>query len=299
MTTQAHDRVAEMRLRGCDGGLIQKHRAMITSLHRPRRFFVAALMAAIILVAWSFGLDAVSVFWASVMDFWQTRLGIEGQVSMVSYRLGDWVRFSVPYLYFQSGIPSNDLWWGGTIATALLILGSMLLPHRLLPISFVMRILAFFQGCAQVFFVTWPYEFPYRGGGYIHGTMIACLMLISLVPILLGFTYFLFDFKLYRKIGLALLTMGHLTVMVPLQYVLHAWLLSHLSLLFLPLLFFVFGLPLNTLIVIAFYSWGFSWKDHLRAGDRPPPAPLRNDETLPNRGPRPVSPDDGGKGKAA
>ncbi|MBU8871447.1 MAG: hypothetical protein KOO60_11335 [Gemmatimonadales bacterium] len=265
--------VSEQRFRGCDGGLIQKHRSMITSLHQPRRFFLAALTAAFILIVWSLSLDAVATFWASVMNFWQTRLGIEGQVSIIHYGMGDYIRFSVPYLYFHAGIPSNDLWWGGTILTALLILASVLLPHRFLPVSFMLRIVAFFQGCAQVFFVTWPYEFPYRGGGYVHGTMIACLMLISLVPVLLGFTYFLFDFKLYRKIGLALLTMCHLIVMVPLQYVLHAYLLSHLSLLFLPLLFFVFGLPLNTLVLIAFYSWGFSWKDHLREDDRPQATP--------------------------
>ena len=269
----AGEHLSDQRFRGCDGGLIQKHRSMITSLHQPRRFFLAALTAAFILIVWSMSLDAVAVFWASVMDFWQARLGIEGQVSLIHYGLGDSIRFSVPYLYFHAGIPSNDLWWGGTILTALLVLVSLLLPHRLLPISFMLRILAFFQGCAQVFFVTWPYEFPYRGGGYIHGTMIACFMLISLVPVLLGFTYFLFDFKLYRKIGLALLTMCHLIVMVPLQYVLHAYLLSHLSLLFLPVLFFMFGLPLNTLILIAFYSWGFSWKDYLRDDDRPQAAP--------------------------
>jgi hypothetical protein len=294
MATSTHDQVSDLRFRGCDGGLIQKHRSMITSLHQPRRFFVAAVISAVILIVWSLGLDAVSVFWASIMDFWQTRLGLEGQVSMIHYRMGDSIRFSVPYLYFHAGIPSNDLWWAGTILTALLILASMLLPHKLLPISFMLRIVAFFQGCAQVFFVTWPYEFPYRGSGYIHGTMIACLMLISLVPVLLGFTYFLFDFKLHRKVGLAVLTMCHMVVMVPMQYVLHAYLLHNFSLLFLPLLFFVFGLPLNTLIVIAFYSWGFSWKDHLRTDDRMPAAPVPTDEpsepapTEPPLGPVPV-----------
>lgn len=293
MATTRPDQLTDLRFRGCDGGMIQKHRSMITSLHQPRRFFIASLIAAFILIVWSLGLDAVSVFWASVMDFWQTRLGIEGQVSMIHYRLGGLIRFSVPYLYFHAGIPSNDLWWGGTILTALLILVSMLLPHRLLPIAFTMRILAFFQGCAQVFFVTWPYEFPYRGGGYIHGTMIACLMLISLVPVLLGFTYFLFDFKLHRKLGLAVLTMCHLVVMVPLQYVLHAYLLSQFSLLFLPLLFFVFGLPLNTLIVIAFYSWGFSWKDHLRADDRLPAAPRTPNRPAPTRPPIAPVPNEG------
>lgn len=274
MAPTASYSIDDLRHRGVRGGLIQKHRSMITSVHQPRRFFFAALIAALLLVAWALSLDAVAVFWAEVMDFWQARLGIDGQVSILHYHLGEHIRFSMPYLYFHSGIPSNDLWWAGTIFTALLVLASMLLPHRLLPLSFTLRILSFFQGCAQIFFVFWPYEFPYRASGYIHGTMIACLMLISLVPVLLGFTYFLFDFKLYRKLGLALLTMLHMTVMVPLQYVLHAYLLAHFSLLFLPLLFFVFGLPLNTLIVIAFYSWGFSWKDDLRKDDMALAAPV-------------------------
>ena len=284
MATTTSASISDLRFRGVRGGLIQKHRSMITSVHQPRRFFFASLTAAVLLVLWALSLDWIAVFWASVMDFWQARIGIEGQVSIIHYQLGDMVRFSMPYLYFHSGIPTNDLWWAGTIATAILVLASMLLPRRLLPVSFTLRIVSFFQGCAQLFFVLWPYEFPYRASGYIHGTMIACLMLISLVPVLLGFTYFLFDFKLYRKLGLALLTMLHLVVMIPLQYVLHAYLLAHFSLLFLPLLFFVFGLPLNTLIVIAFYSWGFSWKDDLREEDPLPSKPAQEPEPLPEGG---------------
>ncbi len=284
MATTTSSSISDLRFRGVRGGLIQKHRSMITSVYQPRRFFFAALTAALLLVVWALSLDWITVFWASVMDFWQTRIGIEGQVSIINYQMGDLVRFSAPYLYFHAGLPSNDLWWAGTIFTALMVLASMLLPRRLLPVSFTLRIVSFFQGCAQLFFVLWPYAFPYRASGYIHGTMIACLMLISLVPVLLGFTYFLFDFKLYRKLGLALLTMLHMVVMIPLQYVLHAYLLAHFSLLFLPLLFFVFGLPLNTLIVIAFYSWGFSWKDDLREEAPLPPKPARDPEPLPEGG---------------
>jgi hypothetical protein len=89
-------------------------------------------------------------------------------------------------------------------------------------------------------------------------------MIVPLTPIVLGFTYYLFDFSLGRKIGLTAMLMIHLIVLIPMQYVLHAWVMYHASLLFLPLLFFVAGIPLNVLVFIAFYSWGFSWKNNLQ-----------------------------------
>ena len=257
------DMQSRMRYIGHEGGIIHKHRAMLTAMHQPRRFFIAGLLTAIVIAFWSLMAGPVVNFWAGTMDFFREVLGMDGNISIIQYQMGDWFRFSAPHLQFHTGMPSNDTWWGGAIFAALMIVVSLILPHRLLPVSFLLRIFAFFQASAQIFFAVWPHAFPYRGSGYIHGNLIACLMLISLIPILLGFTYFIFDFKLYRKIGLAVLMMTHLTIMVPLQYLMQAFLLNHLSLLFMPLLFFVFGLPLNVMVMIAFYSLGFSWQDIL------------------------------------
>jgi hypothetical protein len=46
---------------------------------------------------------------------------------------------------------------------------------------------------------------------------------------------------------------------IPLQYLLHAWLL-HCSILFMPVLYFVCGPFLDVLIFVCFYSWGMSWQ---------------------------------------
>jgi hypothetical protein len=257
------NRLTRQRYVGHEGGIIHKHRAMLTAMHQPRRFFMAGLLTALVVAFWAVMTGAVVNFWAGTLDFFREVLGMEGNVSIIQYQLGGVFRFSVPHLQFHTGMPSNDTWWAGTIFAAIMILVSLVLPHRFLPVSFLLRIFAFFQGCAQIFFAVWPHAFPYRGSGYIHGNLIACLMLISLIPVLLGFTYFIFDFKLFRKIGLALMMMLHLVIMVPLQYLMQAYLLNHLSLLFMPLLFFVFGLPLNVMVMIAFYSWGFSWQDIL------------------------------------
>jgi hypothetical protein len=196
------------------------------------------------------------------MDFWAGALGVGAGSGMVPYELGG-VQFSVPYMYVPSGLPTTFLWWVGVALTLVLVLVSLLLPRRYLPVSYFLRIVAFFQACSQVFFAFWPQAFPYSAGGYIHTMLIAGLMIIPLTPIVLGFTYYLFDFSLGRKIGLTAMLMIHLVVMIPLQYVAHAWVMYYASLLFLPLLFFISGLPLNVLVFIAFYSWGFSWKNRL------------------------------------
>ena len=45
---------------------------------------------------------------------------------------------------------------------------------------------------------------------------------------------------------------------LPLQILLQAAVL-HTSILFMPVLYIVFGLPVDVLIILAFYSWGMSW----------------------------------------
>ncbi len=52
--------------------------------------------------------------------------------------------------------------------------------------------------------------------------------------------------------------MGHLTLFVPLQILLQTVVLQK-SVLFMPVLYIVFGLPVDVLIILAFYSWGMSW----------------------------------------
>jgi hypothetical protein len=82
--------------------------------------------------------------------------------------------------------------------------------------------------------------------------------LIAIVPGLFGVTYFIFNFGLLKKAFLTLITMCHLTLFLPLQILLHGLVLQ-ISVMFMPLLYIVFAVSLDILIIIAFYSWGMSW----------------------------------------
>jgi hypothetical protein len=79
-----------------------------------------------------------------------------------------------------------------------------------------------------------------------------------MVPWMLGFTYYIFDFKFLQKLALTLLTMSYLTVFIPFQYMLHVYILQK-SILFMPLLYFAFGPFLDVLVFVCLYSWGMSW----------------------------------------
>ncbi|MBD3868565.1 MAG: hypothetical protein IFK94_10620 [Acidobacteria bacterium] len=253
----------ELRFRGCRGGFITRHRALLFSPCDPRKLFSAVALVVAAAGLFYFFQGLVSRIWMEMMEFWTTVLRIGSGVSMVQYELGG-VPFSVPFLHVPSGLPGPFLWWAGVAGTILLVLISLLLPRKYLPVSYFLRIVAFFQASSQVFFAFWPEAFPYSTGGYVHTMLIAGMMIIPLVPVVLGFTYYMFDFSFGRKVWLTAMLMIHLVLLIPLQYVAHAWIIYHTSLLFLPLLFFVVGIPLNVLVFIAFYSWGFSWKSNLQ-----------------------------------
>jgi hypothetical protein len=253
-----------LRFLGYKGGFISRHRALLSSPLDAAKVASAAGLAAAFSALWYLALDRVTAFWGWVLSFWASALAIGGVQGATEYALAGVIRFRIPALQVGAALPTPFVWWLGVGVIVVLVVGSFLLGVSYLPIVYLLRIVACFQACAQVFFAFWPEAFPYSARGYIETVLIASLMLISLMPILLAFTYYLLDFGLVRNLVLTVVIMGHLTVMVPLQYVTQAWVLHHASLLFLPLLFFVFGLPLNVLVFIALYAYGVSWKNALR-----------------------------------
>lgn len=259
-------RVELLRLRGHRGGFIPRHRALLSSPRHGAKLLTSILLTVVFWLALFVSRGAIARIWYEIIEFWRTVFGMSGYTTDVSYELAG-LYFTVPFLHFPAGMPDNLLWWIGAVFVALLLVTSLALPHRYLPLSYFLRITAFFQTTAQVYFAFWLEHYPYSGAGYVHGMLIAGLFLLAIIPAVLGFTYYLFDFSLGRKIGLTLAMIGHLVIMLPLQYFLHAWLMYHYSLLFMPLLFFIAGLPLNVMVFIALFGWGFSWQDRLHRED--------------------------------
>lgn len=263
--TVAAREIEAARYSGFKGGFITRHRALLFSPLDASKLLQALALMLVMVVLWYLLLPLVTRFWGMVMMVGSQALGLVGAVNRPeTYTLGGVVHFAVPAYYVPVGLPPRWVWEVGVVFCVALMVVSIVLPRRFLPLAYLLRAIVILQSVSQVVFALWPNAFPYTAGGYIHTMLIASIFLIWLVPVILALTYYLFDFSLTQKLALTGMLMGHLAVMVPFQYVVHAFVLYHLSLLFLPVLFFVLSLPLNVLIFIAFYGWGFSWRNPLR-----------------------------------
>jgi hypothetical protein len=257
------DLIEDLRYRGYGGGRIQIHRALLTSPWNGYKLITSAGLAAAFLVGWILVMKWVSALWGWIMAFGCETMGIPSYVTIVHYYFGSLFSFSAPYLYLRSSLPDSAELLIGAVITFVVLIATFFLPRRYVPFIYLIRIVVFFHACALLFFTVVPLAFPYTASGYVHGVLIAGLVLIALIPIVLAFTFFIYDFSLLKKTLLTLLIMLHFTILIPLQYTAHVLVLYHASLLMLPLLFFVFGLPLDVMIFISFYSWGASWKNKL------------------------------------
>jgi uncharacterized membrane protein (DUF2068 family) len=135
-------------------------------------------------------------------------------------------------------------------------LPAFLLPGRLIPIIYLLRGILLVPATALLHFDLLPARFPHTPDSYMQGLVAAGIALISTVPLLFGLTYYIFDFGLWKKALLTAMTMAHLALFLPLQV---QALFLQKTVLFMPVLYIIFGMPVNILIIIALYSWGMTW----------------------------------------
>jgi hypothetical protein len=86
------------------------------------------------------------------------------------------------------------------------------------------------------------------------------LWLMLILPWVHALTYGIFAFSTSRKLALTAVTLVFVGIAGPFLLMVHVYLIATLSLLVLPPLYFVFGMPLLILACIALYGWAMSWQ---------------------------------------
>lgn len=267
--------LTDLRARGARGGVIGKHRAMVGldwTLGRVAKSVLLSLAGAIALVALLPLLGrAYTLFYEEVV-WW---VGLPAGVSTTEYHIGTLLTVPVPYLRLAAPWPATWQWIVVASATAIAFLLSFLLSSRFLPARYFLRFVAMVQAVSLGYFAFSSPPFLYPLPGYTSGMLAAGMAVLVLVPIVLGFAFYIFDHDIVAQVLFTLAVIGHMAVLIPIQVLIHAWLSHYLSALVQPTLFFVFGLLLEVLVFVAFYGWAMSWE-----GTEIP-------RTQPARGPRP------------
>lgn len=278
-----------LRDRGFRGGRIAPHRSMIgLPVSRWLALDLLVLPAMFSLAVFVL-LERLLGAWRWALDVMREPLALPGVVATRVVQLGP-IAVPVPFYTTEAMWPTAlDLRTGWIVVAVLAVVGA-LLRGRMTPVGYFLRALAVVQLSAQLWFTFAAPPFSYALSQYVAGLLVCGVVILLLAPVLVAFTYFIFDFPLWQKLLLASLLLAHLAVFLPMQAIVHAWIVYRASLLAMPMLFLVFGVLLDVFVYVALYGWGMSWRSDsvLDASDRLAPARALPERRLGGR-PTPAS----------
>jgi hypothetical protein len=256
------------RFRGHRGGVITMHRALTRFALEPRDLVTGVLLVLLLSFGWVLSLPWLCRMWGYLLVSGIRILALRSTLGLTEHHITRYIRFVIPYPRMEGIAPDAWTWWSTAAVVCLLYAGSYFLPKKLTPITYLLRAALFIQFTALLYFLLAAARFPHTPDSYTEGLVSYQVTLISAVPTLFGLTYYIFKFGLIRKAALTVLTMSYLSLFLPVQILLQAMILEK-SVLFMPILYIVFGLPVDILLILAFYSWGMSWpSDHKVKSER-------------------------------
>ncbi len=247
-----------IRPRGHRGGVIPMHRALLHFRLGTMNLITASCLFVFFSFAWMVLLPRVCRLWTLIFRFGIRSLPLRAELGLAEHHWAPFLSFNIPYLRMEAVLPSAQVWWLACAVTVLIFVATYFISKRLIPLIYLLRVVLLVQAIALLYFAFIPAGFPHTPDSYLAGFVTSGIGLISLVPFVFGLTYYIFDFGLPRKALLTSITMAHLALFLPLQVLLQALVLQK-SVLFMPVLYIIFGMPVDVMLVIGIYSWGMTW----------------------------------------
>jgi hypothetical protein len=240
------------------------HRALNHLKLGPGEVVNSVALVLFALIGWLTILPRICRFWAYILALGLRELPLRATLTISEHKEVAFVHFQIPYLRIEPILPSSQMWEYTFLVTALLFATTFKLSAKWIPIVYLLRGILIIQATALLYFALIPARFPHTPESYLEGLIISGIGLISAIPFLFGLTYYIFEISAVKKICLTLFAMTYLAVFLPFQVLLQALVLQK-TVLFMPLLYVVFGMPLDVMLVISIYSYGMTWENYSRS----------------------------------
>lgn len=196
-------------------------------------------------------------FWRQCILFWSAGLNLPFSLSTRLNEAGQ-------YALVLSNVAEDALMPSTTalvVTTVLALLGlvlSMRMRDAALPLKYPLRIVCVVQLITLAYFWLTPTAFPYSVARHSEELMTIGYVVMLATPVMLGVGYYILNQSLLVKLFHTALILLFLAVMVPHQVLAQAFIMQHLSVLFMPMLYICFGAVFDALVFVALYSWAVS-----------------------------------------
>lgn len=233
---------------------VRPHRA-ITPLRVTPYLLAQALVLPLILCALLFwGKPFLLDFWRDCIVFWSEGLGLPFVRASALNEAGQYAS------RLSSGGVNSPMPSGLTLGiTALVTLAgvalSLTMKGATLPLKYPLRIVCVVQLVAVAYFWWSPASFPYSVARHSEELMIIGYVVMLATPVMLAVGYYILNQNLIIKLFHTALILGFFAILVPHQVLAQAFIMQHLSVLFMPVLYLCFGAVFDALVFVALYSW--------------------------------------------
>jgi hypothetical protein len=257
--TKLSDALNTIRNTGTRGTPILMHRAL-----RNAPLTWSSLLSILLLpllftaLIWT-QLDGIMAIWMRIFDFWNTQMGMDNQLGFTDINLFGRI-FTITYPNVPVDGVSDVTAWLNIIVCIVLFAISLIFPKRVMPLTSLFRAALLIQTSASIYCFFSDYNFPYDTAGYLSGMLSLGGYLLFIISPLLALIYYIFNFSLLRKIVVTAGILSYFIVMIPFLYTLHALIISEWGMIFMPVLYLLFGPLLVTLMFISMYSYAMTRK---------------------------------------
>jgi len=190
------------------------------------------------------------LYWAQGLDLPFMLLPVINQAGQPDMHLGGWT---------QGGpLPGQTTLLLTAAVTLLAFAASLRMTGASLPLKYPLRIFAVVQGITLIYFWLTPGDFPYTVPRHSEELLTIGYVVMLATPVMLSMGYYILNQSLAIKLLHTALILLFFIVLIPHQVLAQAFIMQHLSILFMPVLYICFGAVFDALVFVALYSWAVS-----------------------------------------
>ena len=236
---------------------VRPHRAITQLKVTPYLLAQALLLPLVICTLLVFGKSALLDFWRDCVLFWSGGLRLPFVMGTQLKESGQFTEVLSTALASTPMPSMTMLWVTGAITLAGLAL-SLTMKGASLPLKYPLRIICVVQLITVIYFWWMPGNFPYSIARHSEELMTIGYVLMIATPVMLGVGYYILNQSILIKLFHTGIILLFFSIMVPHQVLAQAFIMQHMSVLFMPVLYLCFGAVFDALVFVALYSWAVS-----------------------------------------